>query len=49
MKMSKKCDMGAILTLEYLVKMYEKYGIAHIVTDGRYVQLKKEPIADQAK
>lgn len=49
MKMSKKCDMGAILTLDYLVKMYKKYGLAHIVTDGQYVQIKKEPIANQAK
>ncbi len=47
--MSTKHDMGAILTLDYLIKMYEKHGIAHIVTDGKYVQIKKEPIADQAE
>ncbi len=49
MQMSNKCDMGAILTLEWLVKAYKEYGVAHIVTDGQYVQIKKEPIADQAK
>jgi len=37
-----KHDMGGILTLDYLVKMYKKHGLAHVVTDGKYVQLKKE-------
>ena len=40
--MSSKCDMGAFLTLEWLIKAYKEYGVAHIVTDGKYVQIEKD-------
>lgn len=47
--MSDKCDVGAILTIEFAQRMYKEHGIVHIVTDGRYVQIEKEPTTDQVK
>ena len=44
MKNKEKFDVGSILPLEYAEKIYKEYGIAHIITDGRYVQIEKEPM-----
>ena len=49
MKENRKFDIGHFLTLEIAQMMYEEYRIATVVTDGRYVQIEKEPIVDQAK
>ena len=47
--MNDKCDVGAILTIEFAQRMYKEHGIVHIVTDGRYVQIEKEPISSNWK
>ena len=43
--MGKKYKMGHLLTIDWLQKAYEEYGIANIATDGIYVQIEKGPIA----
>jgi|GEM_PF-6137356 len=47
MKDSEKYDVGSILPIEFVQMLYKKYGISTIVTDGKYVQTEKEPIACQ--
>lgn len=43
--LSRKYDVGDVITLEVAMGLYD-IGIAHVVTDGKYVQLEKEE-ADQ--
>lgn len=47
--MNKKHDVGRLLPIEFAQRIYKEHGIAHIVTDGRYVQIEKEPISRPAK
>lgn len=44
-----KFDVGNFVTVELAQKLYEEFGIATIVTDGRYVQIEKEPTSRPAK
>ena len=49
MKEKEKYDVAAILPIEFAQRLYQEFGIAQIVTDGRYVQIEKEPIRQLAK
>jgi hypothetical protein len=49
MQESKRYDVGAVIPVEFAQRMYKERGIALIVTNGRYVQIEKEPIRRQAK
>lgn len=40
--MSRKFDVADCLTIESVELLYEKQGIASVVTDGKYVQVDKE-------
>ncbi len=42
-------DIADIFTIEMAQKLYKEHGVATIVTDGRYVQIEKEPTTDQVK
>jgi len=42
-------DIGDVFTIEAAEMLYKKRGIAIIVTDGRYVQIEKEPTSLPAK
>lgn len=44
-----KFDVGNFVTVELAQKLYEEFGIATIVTDGRYVQIEKEPTTGQSE
>ena len=48
-KEPKKHDIGDVWTIDAAMELYERKGIATIVTDGRYVQIEKESTAGQAK
>lgn len=47
--LTEKFKLGHLLTIYKLQKTYEQYGIAHIATDGIYVQIEKEPTSRQTK
>jgi hypothetical protein len=42
-------DIGDVITIEAAEMLYKKRGIAIIATDGRYVQIEKEPTSRPAK
>lgn len=44
-----KHDIADIFTIEMAQKLYKEHGVATIVTDGRYIQIEKEPIRCQTK
>lgn len=43
--LTEKFKVGHLLTIYWLQKAYREHGLAHIATDGIYVQIEKEPIA----
>ena len=47
--LGEKFKIGHLLTIDWLQKAYELYGLAHIATDGIYVQIEKEPTSRQTK
>lgn len=49
MEQKQKHDIGDVVTVETAEMLYREKGIATIVTDGRYVQIEKEPTSHQAK
>lgn len=46
--MGEKHKVGHLLTIDWLQKAYEEYGIVNIATDGIYVQIEKDSLGLQS-
>jgi len=46
---TKKLDIGDVFTIEAAQELYDKHRVATIITDGRYIQIEKEPTSLPAK
>lgn len=46
---TKKLDIGDVFTIEAAQELYNKRRVATIITDGRYIQIEKEPISQSAQ
>lgn len=42
-------DIGDVMTIEAAQELYDKHRVATIITDGRYIQIEKEPTSLPAK
>ena len=42
-------DIGDVFTIETAQELYDKHRVATIITDGRYIQIEKEPTSQSAQ